>query len=210
LGKIPFSEFLNLISPHSSIFLSLVEDILPSALEFLQSRFNYPYYPKSGDFAVLTFRAKNLFLEMVKARVLEDLVSERFITITKRVKNILESKPGRFLDDSGNEYYEGKLEEYLLHLEGKLKRAKETEKVIWNLEGEKVFEIWMEYGKELLGLYEVLDEFFANVPVMVLEEKKRERRLNLIRRAYDFISEIIREDKMGEITTLLSPPPSPQ
>jgi hypothetical protein len=33
---------------------------------------------------------------------------------------------------------------------------------------------------------------------MVLEEKKRERRLNLIRRAYDFISEIIREDKMGE------------
>jgi glycyl-tRNA synthetase beta chain len=210
LGKIPFSEFLNLISPHSAIFLSLIEDILPSALEFLQNRFNYPYYPKSGDFAVLTFRAKNLLLEMVKARVLEDLVSERFITITKRVKNILESKPGRFLDDSGNEYYEKKLEEYLLHLEGKLKRAKETEKVIWNLEGEKVFEVWMGYGKELLGLYEVLDEFFANVPVMVSDEKKRERRLNLIRRAYDFISEIIREDKMGEITTLLSPPPSPQ
>jgi glycyl-tRNA synthetase beta subunit len=85
-----------------------------------------------------------------------------------------------------------------LHLEGKLKRARETEKVIWNFEGEKVFEIWMEYGKEFLGLYEVLDEFFANVPVMVLDEKKRERRLNLIRRAYNFISEIIREDKMGE------------
>jgi Glycyl-tRNA synthetase, beta subunit len=201
LGKLPFSEFLNILSPHSESFLSLIEDALPSSLEFLQNRFNYPFYPKSGNFAVLTFKARNLFLEMVKARILEEIISERFITITKRVKNILESKPTKFLEDSGDITYEEKLEKFLLDLEFKLNKAKETENFekLWKLKGEEVFEVWMDYGRAILGMYEVLDDFFSNVPVMVSDEMKRERRLRLIERAYKFISEIIREDRMEKI-----------
>ncbi len=202
LGKLSFSEFLQFLSDHSEIFLSLIEDTLPSALEFLQGRFGYPFYPKSGHFAVLTFRGKNLFLDMVKARVLEEIVSERFITITKRIKNILESKPSKFLEDTGDEDYEKKLGDFLLILEDKLRKAKDTEKVLWDLDGKEVFEVWMDYGRAILDLYDILDEFFSHVPVMVSDEEKRKRRLGLMERAYSFICEVVREDRMGDIRAL--------
>ncbi len=202
LGKLSFSEFLQFLSDHSEIFLSLIEDNLPSALEFLQARFGYPFYPKSGYFAILTFRGKNLFLDMVKARVLEEIVSERFITITKRVKNILESKPSKFLEDTGNEDYEKKLGDFLLILEDKLMKAKDAEKVLWDLDGKEVFEVWMDYGRAILGLYDILDEFFSHVPVMVSDEEKRKRRLGLMERVYGFICEMVREDRMGDIRAL--------
>lgn len=196
-GRIPLREFLQFFDNHIKTAVSLIEELLPTSVEFIQRVFNYPYYPTKGKYTQLTFKGENLFLECVKAKILEDRISgkdaERFITITKRVKNILSSKPTKFLkDEGGYERYENALKDYLSQLEDNLSGALKWE----NLDNEGVFSLWNEYVENLMGLYDVLDEFFSNVPVMVEDEGKRNYRLNLLKKAYDLIGEVLRFDRV--------------
>ncbi len=197
LGRKPLKGFLKFFDKHSDAVVSLIEELLPTSVEYLQRIFNYPYYPIKGKFTQLTFKGENLFLECVKAKVLEVILlggdAERFITITKRVKNILEAKPTKFLkDEGGYERYEEALKDYLSQLEISLSKALKWE----NLDNEGVFSLWNEYMGNLMGLYDILDEFFSNVPVMVEDEGKRNYRLNLLKKAYGLIGEVLRFDRV--------------
>ncbi len=200
-AKEDLEEFLKLFESDRNKVRELISDMYIPSIKYIQEIFSYEFYPINALYAEITFKGDNLYIEAVKGRVMEERIKgenlQKFITVCKRVRNILNSKTTKFLkDEGGGEVYEDKL---IRHIEGMEKFGEKLAN--WrDMEGHRdVKSIFGKFVDMILELHEILDEFFSNVPVMVDDEAVRGRRLRLIERAYNLIGKLMNFDNLDKL-----------
>ncbi len=200
LGRRPLHDFLRLTETYGEkeeVWYAMIEESLTASLAWVLSVVQPDFYPRNPSTILFTYDGKNLFLSAVKARAYENVIvgenEEKFATILKRLRRIFTAKPKKFLREDDPQRvlaYEKALEESVNRIEGEhLSRIRGI-----SPEGESprtILKVFEDYLKQILNLYGVLDRFFAEVPVMVQDERVRERRMALLRRALDLIDEIL-------------------
>lgn len=200
-AKEDLEEFLKLFESDRDKVRDLISDMYIPSIRYIQEIFSYDFYPLNPLYAEITFKGDNLYVEAIKGRVMEERIKgenlQKFITVCKRVRNILNSKTTKFLkDEGGGEVYEDKL---MRHIESMERFGVELEKWKDMKDHKEVKSIFGKFVDMILELYEILDEFFSNVPVMVDDETVRERRLRLIRRAYDLIGKLMNFENLDKL-----------
>ncbi|NPA79946.1 MAG: glycine--tRNA ligase subunit beta [Thermotogae bacterium] len=197
-GRYDLETFLSLTHTYSAkerVWKELVEEMLPNALAWVQEVFSYPFYPSEPANVRKTYRGDNVFLAALRARAYEEVVRgearERFETILKRLRRIVNSSAKRFLKEEEpglSRRYERRLEEVIGEIERAVPEGKDR---ILSAPPEELLDAHVRYFRSLLTLHDALDEFFTHVPVMVEDEADRKRRLSLLGRALKLIDEVI-------------------